>query len=436
MIYLSAVKIHKYCLLRMAKLGKGINIINNKKGLALIFCSVFSFSRLISLEYGNFTVTPSITLRNEYDSNVNLADGKNREIKKDFVFYINPGIVFNHHYLQHVTTFYCEGNYRKGWNTDLSNLNSHLGGDVDLKFPGGLQFNVYDKYLNSSFDQALWDEVGILSRQSNKIGAAVSYNMTNRLTMDTRYNHVWDEFEYQSKLTARNIDDISAKISFPVLNSTSGYVTGSYLIQDSRERLDKNHNNSKVLTGIKWSGRYRFSFWLDGGYQDISYNLPLLKDYRNAIGNIGIQIKISETMNSEIYAGRDGYGNIVYGFSYGFDYLEQMLIYLSVKKETITSFSSAHLSGIFEYTRARLQFVKRLYQKLTFNTDYNYQLQDADDRNNKRKSHTWIGNVNLYYPIQDWIKIGIHYQYSLRESFKNEYEFEDNRIGFYITLLK
>jgi hypothetical protein len=433
---LSCINIRKSSLLRTVNLRKRINVFFNRMGLAIILFSVFSFNRLIALEYGNFTITPSISLRNEYDSNVNLADGENREIKEDLVFYVNPGIVLKHHYLQHVTTFNCEGNYRKGLETDLSNLNLNLGGDVDLNFPGGFRLKVYDKYSNSSFDQALWDEVGIYSRQTNKIGTVVSYNPATILMMETQYNHGWNEFEYQSQLTARNIDEILGKISFPFLTSTSGYISGGYLIQDSRERLDKNYNNSKVSAGIKWSGPYRFSFWIDGGYQDISYNLPSLKDYRNIIGNIGIQIKISETMNTEMYAGRDGYSNIVFGFNYGFNYLDQLSVHLSIKKETVTSFSSAHVSGIFEYTRVRLQFVKRLYKKFTFSSDLNYQLQDSEDNAEDRKSHTWIGNVNLYYPIQDWIKIGAQYQYSERYSFKPEYEFVDNRIGFYITLLK
>jgi hypothetical protein len=407
--------------------------------LVLIFITIFIFEKAVSLEAGNFTITPSILLKNEYDSNVNLADGKTRKVKEDLVLYLNPGVVCKHHYLQHITTFNFETNYRKGMKTDLSNVNLNIGGNVDLKFPAGLQLKIYDKYMKSAFDQALWDEVGIFNRLANKVGTAISYIPLRRFLMETQYDHTWNEYEYQSGLTARTIDNVSGKMLYPFATDVSAYFSGGYLIQKSKERLDKNYNDSKVLAGIKWNGPYRFNLWFDLGYQDISYNLPALKDYRNMIGNIGLQIKISEMMNSNIYAGSDGYSNIVFGLNYKFDYLEQLLINFLVKKETISSFSWAHETAIFEYTKAALQLVKRLYLKFTVSSEIIYQLQDSENGNNDRKNHTWIGNLNLYYPIQDWLKVGVIYQYSERYSFSNEYnkyEFKDNRIGFYLTLSK
>jgi long-subunit fatty acid transport protein len=58
-----------------------------------------------------------------------------------------------------------------------------------------------------------------------------------------------------------------------------------------------------------------------------------------------------------------------------------------------------------------------------------YQIQDTAS-----SVETLIGRFTLDYPIQDWIKAGAHYQYATRTADDAGEEYDDNRIGLFVTL--
>ena len=63
-----------------------------------------------------------------------------------------------------------------------------------------------------------------------------------------------------------------------------------------------------------------------------------------------------------------------------------------------------------------------------------YQIQEPTSEVEHRKDKIWVGKISLDYPIQEWMKVGTHYQYATRKSVREQDEYEDNRVGMFATL--
>ncbi|MCC7431006.1 hypothetical protein IT568_09205, partial [bacterium] len=138
-------------------------------GKILITCLSFVFvqKNAHSFEYGNLQVQNQIGLRNEFNDNVNFADGKTEKAKKDFVFNITPSINALLPYKEHRFMLNFRSDYRKGTSTNLSEFNINTNGSVNLNFVKNLKVILDDTYSKTTFDQQLSDnETGLSDRQS------------------------------------------------------------------------------------------------------------------------------------------------------------------------------------------------------------------------------------------------------------------------------
>jgi len=396
---------------------------------------------LINISSAQLTISPQITLKQEFDNNVNLSSGQVDSIKKDFVTYIMPVITVKQLYKMH--TFYLDlnGNYRKGFQSDLSNLNMNFSGGLNLIFNSGVSLYAKNNYLSASFDQALYDEVGIYTRNSNTFsaGLAYTYSPVNRLMFETSYQNKLDNFDNEGSEVQRRMDYLQGRLSIPIIRSLLCY--GDYRMekQVAPERRSRNYLDNRAVVGFKWKGTARITFFLEGGYGQITYDLPEMQDFKNIVGKAGISAFFSESTSGQFMAGQDGYGNPVFDVHLGYQYSEQTSLSLLANRETRSSFSTLHKSGIIEYTWGQLQLIKHMFHKFVLVMNGSYQLQDSradvnEDINIKHR--LWVGYLSFSYYIQDWINVGINGQYATRISYADIYDYNNSRIGLFIRLKK
>jgi len=400
----------------------------NSRAFQFFFISIVLFYGFINQANSTIEISPQVTIKGEYDDNVGLTDGINRAIRKDYIFYIDPLISMSHLYKNHKTIINLGGNYRKGIETELSNLNLNMSGDVALNFNNGLSLNFNDEYIRSSFDQALYDEAGVYNRQSNNfmIGTYYSFNSSNRLKLAVRYYNKWDQYDNESQKVDRTRDIFEGNLSIPLTKSISSYLIGGYEHQKSDKRKTRSYHDTKALLGINWKGPYRFTIWVQGGYEEISYTSPTMPDFKKPIGEAGVKILFTESAQGEFFVGKDGYDNLTYGAEFYYQFTDLTLINLSANKNTRSSFSTFNTEGFYEYTTVSLQLVKKILEKITATIGANYLIQDV---NPNQKYDTTIGNFRINYSMQDWMKIGAYYQYSNRNSKQKTYKFKNSRIG-------
>ena len=391
--------------------------------------------------YSQLAISPQITLKQEYDNNVNLVSGEADSIKPDFVTYIMPVIALNHLYNMHRFYIDLSGNYRRGFQSDLSNLNMIFSGGIALNFNGGLSLYANNNYLSASFDQALYDEVGVYTRNSNTFsaGLAYTYSPVNRLMFDVNYQNKMDTYDNEGTKVNRSLNYLQGRLSIPLIKSLLGYGDFQMEKQDSKERRSRNYLNNRVVGGFKWKSTARITFYLEGGYGQITYDLPTMQDFKNVVGKAGLSAILSESITGQIMAGQDGYGNPVFDTQFAYRYSERTSLSLYANRETRSSFSTLHKDGIIEYTVGQLQLIKTMFEKFVLVINGSYQLQEAAAEVNKeiKIRHTlWLGYLSLSYNIQDWITAGVNGQYATRISYLDLYDYNNSRIGVFIRIKK
>ena len=391
--------------------------------------------------YGQLAISPQITVKQEYDDNVNLTSGKTDSIKADFVTHVMPVIALKHLYKNHSFHIDLNGNYRRGFQSDLSNLNMNFAGGFSLNFNGGLNLYANNNYLTASFDQALYDEVGVYIRNSNTFSAGMSYiySPVNRLMLDVNYRNKQDLFDNEDLKVNRIINYLQGRLSLPLSRSLLGYGDLQMEKQDSKERRSRNYLNNQIVGGLQWKGTARVTFYLEGGYGQITYDLPEMQDFKNAVGKVGMSVLFTESTTGQVMAGQDGYGNVVFDALFAYRYSERTSLSLTANKETRSSFSTLHKNGIIEYTAGQLQIIKTMFDKFVMVINGTYQLQESAAVNNNTRNlkHTvWLEYLSLSYNIQDWITAGMNGQYATRVSYLNLYDYNDSRIGVFIRLKK
>ena len=406
--------------------------------LVLLLCGLGGTAHAI--QWGNIQAITEVRLSGEYDDNVNLGSdvdtigGVGEEVQDDFVFHVMPTIDVLLPHKDHTFFLNLGGDYRKGTDTDLSETNVNVSGGVDLSFSGGLQLRLSDTYNRSSFDQDLYEVPGISDSESNTYSVEAAYTFVQRLGVEGKYDHRWEEFEEDGGTATRDIDIFDGKLSIPVTRAIVAYISCAFEIQDSDERTNRNYQDNRYVVGAKWTGPYRFSVWAEGGYEDINFELPTQRDYDNVVGEIGIEVKLTESSEAALSFGKDGYDNTIYEGSIVCHPTEDASARFSVSKRTPTTFTGTFLSSVYESTRLSLQLQKRFIDRVTATLEGSYQIQEPASEVEHRKDKIWIGRISLDYPIQEWMKVGTHYQYATRKSVREQDEYEDNRVGMFATL--
>jgi len=385
------------------------------------------------LEFGNLQTKTDIIVSGEYDDNVNLKNGTDEETKEDFILNFNPVIDVLFPYKEHIFSLNFDSDYKKGIKeSDLSDFNMNFTGAADFSFAEKLKISLKNEYTDRRFDNALYEESGINRRRSNFSRISFDYKFMERLKAEGGYGHNWDEIEndHQAK-EDRNTDAFDGKFFLPVTDSIVTYLSYFSENQSCDENESRNYDDNRYATGLKWTGPYRFSAWIEGGHEKIDFESSYMEDYSNVVGKIGLEIKFTESTKGEISAGQDGYGNAIYNGNIDYNYAD-MAVRLSIDKHTSVSFSTLYPAGVLETTTANLKVSKKFIEKFTLSLQGSFQNYESFSQNVLREDKIWIGRTSVDYPIQEWLKVGAHYQHSRRDSKLIENEYKDNRVGMFV----
>ncbi len=403
----------------------------------LLFPYIPSVSAETSFVYRGLKISPEFSIHAEYNDNVTLSSGMNEKIEDDIVLKFIPSVRAFLPYKDHNFSLGVVGDYRKGTSTSLSDLNMSAVSNMNLNFPGGLKISVSDQYTKTRFDQALFEEDDVSTSQSNTASVVSSYIISRRVRLDGEYFHKWEESESGSEVMTRYTDDFKGKLFFPVSrNNTIMYLSYNVTVQDYEDRAVNNYINNRYLIGLKWAGPSRFSLFAEGGYEELDYSHAKDGNRDNYVGNIGLDVKFTETTDGSVYIGRDVYENLVYKGDVTYTYSENSSVTFSAGKKTESSFASNQLNRTFESTRYKLQFVKVMGNNITANLFGAYILhKDSQINDEEQNDKVWIGRAKLSYSVNESLDVGAIYLYAKKNSNINEAEYKNNRFGIFANYI-
>ncbi|MBI4843132.1 MAG: outer membrane beta-barrel protein [Nitrospirae bacterium] len=413
-------------------------IINLKLIFFVSLSLIFIVAPAYAMQLGNAEITPHVTVRGEYDDNINLSSGTTAddEIKDDIVTHLTPVIQAVLPYKGHKFLLDFTGDYRKGAKEKLSELNMSLIGVADLSFPGGLKINLNDTYSKTKFDRELFEKSDVSYSQANSYQIESTYVFVKRLKIGGMYKHRWEESESEGRAAERYTDTAEGRLSVPITWSSVVYLAYTFNKEGFEVAQDRDFSSDKYLLGVRWEGPYRFSLWAEGGYKEIDYGSPEEKDVSDTVGNVGIGVRFSEITQGRFSFGIDAYGKFVFDTGLNYQHSEDTTIRVSASKTTNTSFSSSYSSKIFKATRYNLEIEKEFLEKFSILLSggyiiHTYTSDDSDEGQDKIVS----GEASISYPIEDWLHVGAHYNYAQRNSDNTESEYTNNRIGMFVQFI-
>jgi hypothetical protein len=370
----------------------------------------------------------------EYDDNVNFANGSSEPKRDDYVTRVEPKVGYRHPLGQHLFRFDALADYRAGIDTELSDFNANVGTGLDLDFSGGLSGRLLGQYARSVFDLAIFDEPGSTASDAWLGGASFTYQPAERFLLSAGYQYRWQTFDDEVGTGDRSIHDAHGAVDVPLGYELVGYGQGHWRRQDAEDRPDRRYDDWRAVGGLRFVGPRRFTLWAEGGFQEIQYDDSGVRSYDGAVGEAGVGVRLTDSTSSRMAVGYDGYGSFVFTGDLSWTGTDRQSFRFTVDRSTRQSFTVASQSPIFLTTLIEGVAELPLGRKLELTVRGGLFLYDDAGDQPVAESTTGTITLRLLYAIQEWLLIGGHYQYAERVSDSETAEYTDNRGGATIRL--
>jgi len=398
--------------------------------IPLFCCGVILPNSASAMQTANTEATLGVTLSAEQDDNVTLSSETAGDSAKedDLVFHVIPALDLTHFFNDHNLNLTLNGDYRKGADIVDGELNLEAGVGVDFNFAGGLMISLTDTYENEEFDQKLYTETGVSNSQTNIYGVKSAYSFGERTSVEAGYSHRWEEYDDEPEKNVYDTDSVNGRLTVPVAKEWKSYLDAEFSTIESDEVAIRNNDNIQGVLGFRWEGPSRFACWVEGGFGEIDYENEGLEDFSEAIGETGVEVALTAWSFLQASVGRNSYGELKYEGIFRHNFSDKLELNLGASQDTLRSYSLTSTENSYNISTFRLGLKSTFWERIEAGLTASYQKQDKTD-----SVETMIGKVTLDYPIQDWVKAGAHYQYATRTADIAEEEYDDNRIGLFVT---
>ena len=395
------------------------------------FCgTVIIPGTVTAMQTANTEATLSITLSAEQDDNINLSSDTADDSAKedDLVFHVAPELDVTHFMGHHDLNANLNGDFRKGADVVDGEMNLEAGVGMNLNFPGGLSIGLSDSYKKEEFDQGLYTEVGVTDNQTNTYGVTAGYSFGERTAVEAGYSHKWEEYDDSPTTSVYDTDTIDGRLTIPVSREWKSYLDGQFSSIESDEITIRNNDETRGVLGFRWEGPNRFSCWVEGGIGEIDYENEGLEDYSEAVGEVGVEVALSAWSALQASLGQNSYGELKYEGAFSHNFHDKLELTFGASQDTLRSYSLTSTEPTYDVTMFQLGLNSTILERVDAGLTGSYQIQDTAS-----SVETLIAKFTLDYPIQDWVRAGAHYQYATRTADNAQEEYDDNRIGLFVT---
>lgn len=386
----------------------------------------------------------------EHDDNVRLGSGDGslaEAVESDEILRARPSLVIDHRVQDH--RFFFEGGavFREGSDTDLSEENFTANAVVDLNFTSGLSVLVYDRYLDASFDQALFFDLtdpavlepGATETESNRLGTRVIYTPKDRLSFEVFYEDKQESFRFGN--ADLNVDDrdgelLGGRVLVPVSRTWMVYAAAETQEERSEEVFARTFDRERTVAGVRWEGPRRFQLFLEAGHGEVDYLDTAGTEFENDLVFMGgIEAEMSEFSTLRAQVGENSWGETEALFVYDRSPDEDRRFAIYLQQTTQAAFASDLLGRIFQARIAQLVWMSTFYERFDARLEANWLEIDADDGPLTQKDETLSARVRLGYRVgPEWLRVGVQAQWAERTSTDPGSEFDNTRAGVFLSL--
>ncbi len=396
------------------------------------------------------TVSFGIDLTAEYDDNPNLgADTGDplEESREDFVVKAVPRFRAELPYEDHRFRLDLAGIFREGSDTPPSEYNLRGKASADLKFASGLEIEIFDFYLHTRFDQALFfvelpdldlAEPGISESEGNAIGVDLSYTPKRRLRFDGRFVSSDTRFQFGTDEPPddRESEVYSAAVEIPLSLEWVGYLAADGEDQASDLQAARNFDQQRYVAGLRWEHE-RIVLYAEAGSGEADFDDGPGVEFDETVWVIGSEIDVSDETRLEASFGRNLYGETTYELVLQRAASAGSGLRLMVRKSTENSFAPETVGRIFDATVVGVRWDQPLGDQLRLAAEARYFALESADGDLSQEDDTTLGRLELNWVAgPEWLRLGGYAQISERSSNLPQNEFDNTRVGVTVTFAK
>ncbi|MEX2146681.1 MAG: outer membrane beta-barrel protein [Candidatus Rokuibacteriota bacterium] len=356
------------------------------------------------LNLPGFRVTPFITQRVEYESNVFQTPNNEQD---DVIFRTIPGILVELPLGRHRLDFGARMEVLRFADLDSQDTEHYfLFGTLSLDFPGGLRAALKEDLAYTS-DPPGTELTGRIESLTNVLSPSVEYAFARRWALGADY--VWTHVDFDRTVNQLDRDE-----------HTFG-ITGFYKVAPKTDLL------------------------LNLAYGTKEFSTAGVRDVERYIGVVGLRGEITPRLTSTFRIGwevrepdnprRTSYSGIVAGGDWVFQPTDRTRFTLTTERFVAESVYRTNLFYVANFVTfaAEHKFTpKLLVTGNVFGGTNEY--PDKAGRRDWRRDEIYGAGLGLDYQIQRWLAVGADYTYTRRYSNFAEFDYEDNIVGAKVTL--
>jgi hypothetical protein len=381
------------------------------------------------LKFGNLTVLPSLETQGVYDDNIYMGNGKDypadpaqtqtEKKESDWITHLKPGLALNYVLPE-------RGSVNLGYQGDFAFYDKNTSNNwknnqgslmVDYKAPGGLILGVNELYVRSEDPYGSADQYNVgrvTKRWTNDLKTRVGYNIMANFRTFLYYNNYKQQYQDIADYSQDYTDNefgVGAETRF--LPKTWGFLRYHYGVRGyntipagGTDAFNSDSKWHRVSTGLTWDADAKLSGELNVGYQWRKYD----HEYTSAAHT----------------SRRDDKNTWVAATSINF-------------QPTVTTFFTFNLSRavrdtasdtneLFTDTSVGVSVQQTILTKFALNAGLTYSKNEYNlPVANARTDDNYLANIGLDYNIQDWIGVGVAYNYNRKDSNIETNSFTDNK---------
>jgi hypothetical protein len=384
------------------------------------------------IKFGNLSVIPGVTLQGLYDDNIYLGNGKEypgnkqktlaEEVVSDWISHLKPSLLMNYVMPERgYLNFGYQGDFAFYKENDANNWNNNQGFfDLNYTPPGGLIVGINELYVDAQdpFGGADQYQLGqITKRVYNDLKTKVGYAFMPNFRSLLYFNHYKQKYDDSVKDYSQDYTDMEFGIGAEsrILPKTWGFLryhygTRQYNTLAPGQTTDAYNSDSqqhRVNGGLTWDQGAKLSGELNLGYQWWIYDHQFTSAAKTAQ--------------------REDKSTWIAATSINFLPSEGTNLAMNLSRAIRSTASDTNEQ--FLDTAIGINLQQKLLLKLTLNAGLAYSRNAYNlPIGNERTDNNYLANVGLDYHIQDWMSVGIGYNYNRKDSNIEIEEFVNNQV--------
>jgi hypothetical protein len=377
------------------------------------------------IRVGKFKVDSGVTLKGEYNDNIFWSAGNEKD---DYIWTVTPKASIGY--------FDSLDNYMSlGYLVDLVKYSDYDDNNFQrhnpyfrfgYQAPAGLYIKIDESYINTEDPYGSENEYGLglsTKRWNNTLAFTGGFNFAEKYGIEASYRNYIECYDETTDRWQDHVDKIYGIALFYKLSAKTK-IFGQYRLKlvDYNEQ----EHGAKPKTGPAWSSttsqnNKQNNFFAGARFTPFS---KISGEAKIGYGNIRYDNKTDR--NGIAYSDKDTW---VAETNIGYDIRTRTRIgFVLMRSYRVSSDEGADAPGYFD-TLAGIELTQKMINKIAANIGFDWETLDYQKSGTEKYFDIYKIRAGLSYPLNEWLDIGVKYEYSKKTATESKYESSEYKIN-------